>query len=133
MVQEIFINLWTRKTDLAEIITIESYLIICAKNKIMDHYRKVHGSKETLVEPCGLCKETGFDEDSLAHNEAIEGFLKEDLELVVDQLPCQCQKVYRLSREENMTTNEIAAVLGISQKTVKNHITKALAHIKSRL
>ena len=132
MVQEIFINLWTRKTDLPEIASIESYLIICTKNKIMDHYRKVRRPKQSVVEPCGLCEENGFDGSSVVHNEASEKFLKKDLELVVDQLPHQCQKVYRLSREQNMTTNEIAVLLGISQKTVKNHITKALAHIKSR-
>ena len=133
MVQEIFINLWKRKADLPGIESIEGYLVICAKNRIMDHYRKVYGPKEVVAAPSKLCEEQGFDGSSIVHNEAVEAFLRKDLELVVDQLPSQCQKVYRLSREENMTNNEIAVLLGISQKTVKNHITKALAHIKSRL
>ncbi len=44
----------------------------------------------------------------------------------IDRLPDQCRKVFQMSRFEEMKQQEIADALGISIKTVKNHITHAL-------
>jgi RNA polymerase sigma-70 factor (ECF subfamily) len=52
--------------------------------------------------------------------------LKLRLYEAIDQLPEQCQKVFRMSRFEGLKQQEIADRLGISIKTVKNHITHAL-------
>ncbi|MDO5968236.1 sigma-70 family RNA polymerase sigma factor [Flavivirga aquimarina] len=133
MVQDIFVSLWKKGKDLKIDSSIEVYLVGAAKYKVLDYYRSQIKLKECHLGDCNLCDQAGFDEIVLEHNEALEGFLKEDLEVIVDRLPCQCQKVYRLSRENNLTTKEIATLLDISPKTVKNHITKALSYIRPHL
>src|SRR5262249_41089538 len=55
-----------------------------------------------------------------------EDELKVRLYEAIDQLPEQCQRVFKMSRFEELKQREIADKLGISIKTVKNHITHAL-------
>lgn len=133
IVQDVFIGLWKRGGELEVSFSIKSYLIKSAKTGIIKYYRTKTKNREDVLTACNLCEEKEFSIDVIEHNEAITTFLKEDLQLVVNQLPCQCQKIYRLSREGQLNTNEIAAALNISPKTVKNHITKALLHIRKHI
>ena len=48
-------------------------------------------------------------------------------------LPDKCKEVFNLSRTENLTNQEVAAQLNISEKTVEGHITNALKRIKAFL
>lgn len=133
IVHDVFISLWKHKEHFVVTKGTENYLIKSAKSKIVDYYRKNNKSKYKRVSDCNLCEEQNFDSNTFTHNLAVHKFLEDDLKLVVNQLPCKCQEVYRLSREEHLTTNEIALRLNISQKTVKNHLTKALSFIKKQL
>ena len=108
-------------------------MIKSARTKIVDFYRKKGNTQTITLTECNLCEENGFDFRTVEHNLAVHRFLEQDLQLVVDQLPCRCQEVYLLSREEHLTIKEIAVRLGISQKTVKNHLTKALSFINKHL
>lgn len=133
IVQDVFIGLWKRGGELEVSLSIKSYLIKSAKTGVIKHYRTKTKNREDVVTACNLCEEKEFTIDVLEHNEAISTFLEEDLQLVVNQLPCQCQKVYRLSRENQLNSNEIAVALSISPKTVKNHLTKALSFIRKQI
>lgn len=132
IVHDTFMAIWKSKGTFDTFSSIEVYLIKTTKNKIIDHHRKQRfGQSEARA--CALCEEDNFTANAIEHNMAVEKMLKEDLEVIVNQLPCRCQEVYRLSRQEHLTTKEIAARLGISQKTVKNHLTKALSRITAHL
>lgn len=52
---------------------------------------------------------------------------------VVESLPDKCQMVFKLSRNEQLSHKEIAEQLGISTKTVENHITNALKVLRDSL
>lgn len=67
-------------------------------------------------------------QDSLAARE-----VEQVLKLVVEALPPQQKAVYKLSREEGKSHDEIADLLKISPNTVKNHIVQALATIRTHL
>jgi RNA polymerase sigma-70 factor (ECF subfamily) len=51
----------------------------------------------------------------------------------VKQLPPQQKKVYRLSREEGLNTEQIAEALKIAPSTVKNTLVRALKFIRDYL
>ena len=59
--------------------------------------------------------------------------LVEQINSVIDSLPDKCRKVYKLSREEQLSHKEISQKLNISTKTVENHITKALKTLRVSL
>lgn len=48
----------------------------------------------------------------------------------LDALPARCREVFILHRHENLTYREIAASLGISQKTVEKHISRAISQLQ---
>ena len=62
------------------------------------------------------------------HNE-----LQSQIQVAIESLPEQCRLVFKLSRFEELKYSEIAEQLGISVKTVENHMGKALKIMRERL
>ena len=52
------------------------------------------------------------------------------IELAVDKMPPQRQRIFRMSRIDGIPQPEIARQLGISLKTVEYHIHEALAELR---
>ena len=55
------------------------------------------------------------------------------IDSILMKLPPRCREVFEMSRFRNMENKEIADALGISVKTVKNHMTHALAEFRKGL
>lgn len=51
----------------------------------------------------------------------------------ITTLPPQQQKVFLLSREQNLSNKEIAEELGISVKAVEANITRAIKYLKGKV
>jgi len=51
----------------------------------------------------------------------------------IEELPEQCQQVFKLSRFNNLSHNEISAQLSISPKTIETHISKALKYLRKSI
>ena len=63
----------------------------------------------------------------------LEKELLNALEEVIQLLPDQCQLVFRMAREENMSYQEISDRLGIHVSTVKSHMIKAIADVRNHI
>jgi RNA polymerase sigma-70 factor (ECF subfamily) len=59
--------------------------------------------------------------------------VNEALEQLVQKLPKKQQLVFRMSRFEGLSHQEIAQQLSISTNTVKNHLVSSLKFIKEEL
>lgn len=128
MVQEIFKSLWERRSAL-EIEKIEHYLIRSAKFKAFEYIRnKVNRQKHNEFHVMDCSVSSNCTEEQVLFND-----LKDKVDVLVDTLPCQCKRVYKLSREQGMTNKEIAELLSISERAVEYHITKAMTKLKTGL
>ncbi|XHR94279.1 RNA polymerase sigma-70 factor [Mucilaginibacter sp. UC70_90] len=129
IVQDIFINLWDRRTGLELRHSIASYLAIAIKYRVINrmdyHYRKRNREAAS-----GL---TVSYTASSPEEIMLEKELMQRIELAVLQLPEKCRIVYRMSREEGKTNKQIAETLAVSEKTVEGHITNALKGIRGNL
>ena len=132
MVQDIFISLWRRWDELEIESSLDGYLIKAAKLKVIDYYREKYIHRHQVVETKGLSQDDRAVLQ-ITENEVEDKILTQYANNVIEKLPNQCQTVFRLSRHQQKTTREIAIELGISQKTVKNHLTKALSHMRLHL
>lgn len=129
LVQDSFINLYQHKASITPNTSIKAYLYVILKNKITDFYRQevVHQRYADYI----ASRTSEQTESPLAWVETreLENILKE----AINNLPPQCQRVFRLSREEYLTDKEIAEEMGISVKTVEQHKGKALRLLRGAL
>ncbi|WP_439581322.1 RNA polymerase sigma-70 factor [Dyadobacter bucti] len=126
MVQEIFCSLWERRHSIEIVGPFENYLYRCAKFQYYNYCRR-RATDERVLAQVGLRQNSN---DLSTEREIEFNDITKSIDNLVEQLPAQCQKVYKLSRQEGLRTSEIASALLISEKTVKNHLTKALGFLR---
>lgn len=128
MVQEIFKSLWERRNDL-KLNAIENYLVRSAKYKAFEYIRnKVNREKHLEIKLQQTPVYCNCTEERVLFNN-----LSEKVSGLVEALPNQCKRVFKMSREEGLTNKEIAALLLITERAVEHHITRALKTLKSNL
>ncbi|KIA96510.1 RNA polymerase [Pedobacter kyungheensis] len=128
IVQSIFVSLWQRKTELQVTGSLNAYLAVCIKYrviKLLDKKRNEQKYRDSLDSRMLTDAST---EDWLSFLE-----LKDKLAELVAVLPDKCQLVYKMSRERGMPQKEIATTLNIAEKTVEAHLGKALKTLKAGL
>lgn len=128
MVQETFLRIWTNRYALDRIEDPGSYLFIAAKNRSLNHIRRTILEREF---------QASLREDSLADNATEEQLLFNEsrrlIQAAVARLSPQQQQVYQLAREEGLTREEVASLMGIAPNTVKNHLAAAVRSIRDYL
>ncbi|WP_233900208.1 sigma-70 family RNA polymerase sigma factor [Tenacibaculum piscium] len=126
LLQETFIKLW-ENIDSMKINhrSIESFLIITLKNKMVDHFRKENVKKKHL----NLYVLNKDIEEEINN----EWDLLKTIEEVYTLLPQKTIEIFKLSRDKGHTYAEIASIKNISIKTVEAHISKALQVFRKEL
>jgi len=128
IVQDVMLELWKRRATLSFDVSLRAYLFQATRNRVLNHFRheKVErvgqsfAAVETQVEP---------RPHALLTEEEIDVALRE----AVTTLPDRCREVFELSRVQGLRYAEIAAVMGISVKTVEAQMGKALRMLRERL
>lgn len=129
IVQDIFCNLWRKRSSLVLKSSLKAYFSVAVKYEIIN--RSVRKKRERL-----LVEQFSHDNkdvdlstlQTLSFNE-----LEKQLYDSIALLPERCQLVFKLRFENECSQKEIAAELGISEKTVEAHLTKARKHIRTSL
>lgn len=128
-VQEVFVKLWNNRQQLPGVRKFDSYLFIIARNEIISTLRK-----KVVHTPFDQYLSNELTEEALLPDQQLN--FKEFQTLIDDaigKLPSQQQRVYRMSRQEGMSQEQIAHELDISISTIKGHMTKALQSIRTQL
>lgn len=129
IVQATFVNLWEKREMIRSDISFRSYLFRAAYNTALNYIKH-----QKVVARHVASKQDRISEvrrNFVSHQPDFE--LQKRIENAVDSLPPQCQRVFRLSREEGLKYHEIADELGISKKTVEVHMGKALKILRDNL
>lgn len=129
LVQNIFISIWERREELSIQGAAENYLFRAAKLKVAEYFRN-KAIRRTNLEKATVNQATSKNniEDFIYFNE-----LKNRVKEIVSKLPPQCKLVYTLSREGGLKNSEIANQMSLAEKTVENHLTRALNTLRSKL
>lgn len=129
LVQNVMLKLWEKKVSLHITTSLKNYLFRACHNEFLMHLRQQKKEYSVLDT---LKWEAMFE----IYNDKEENQLDKDwlkLEKAIERLPKKCKEVFKLSRLEQKKHKEIAAILGISTKTVEIHITKALRFLKTNV
>ncbi|MBV6645583.1 MAG: RNA polymerase sigma-70 factor [Cyclobacteriaceae bacterium] len=127
IVNDVFNKLWTRRSEINLTGSPKSYLFVSVRNQSLDYLRKY--KKEQFNEDID---EVGFSlsNDQDPHDIATFNELYDKIQEGIGQLPPQCQRIFKMSREEGLKYKEIAAELGISIKTVETQMGRALKTLR---
>lgn len=117
-----FIKLWDRKDDFDTKKNVKAFLFITCRNaslNFLKHLERRNLRQEEYVKHLS-------DIDEFVLNQVVESEFLNALNQEIEQLPEQCRKVFSMIYFEGKKTEEIAYIMDISVKTVRNHKSRAI-------
>lgn len=120
--QDIFVKIWTYRETLPDIRSFNTYIYRMTRNAALNHIRggrqKINLSDISILDDKDIESEYQTKEKELL------------IRLTVEHMPPQRQRIFKMSREQGLSNDDIALKLGISKKTVENNITLALRELR---
>ena len=129
LVQSVFISIWEHRNYLDEKQSIKSYLYRSAVNYIYNYLKK-KAVRERFIE-----RELIKDEvqSYSTYDQLFFRDLERSINEIVEILPDQQKQIFKLSRFEGLSHEEIAGKMDLSVRTVENQIYRALKFIRNKL
>ncbi|GAB3030243.1 RNA polymerase sigma factor [Spirosoma pulveris] len=128
MAQELFLRLWQKRRTLL-INNVGAYLTTSLKHLIVDHVRaQLQGEKYASH----FVYTPPTDTLNTLHSVQFSQ-LTESLHQALEQLPDKTREVFVLNRFEQLTTREISARLGLSEKAIEYHLSRSVAFLRANL
>ncbi|MBX6333646.1 MAG: RNA polymerase sigma-70 factor [Gemmatimonadaceae bacterium] len=130
IVQDLFCWLWEHRAEWNVTRSVRTYLFQAAHNRALNRLKRRRMIERYQERAAREVPEHATDDaaDATAARE-----LADALGRAVAELPDRCREVFTLNRWHNMSYAQIAAALGISAKTVENHMGRALTILRKRL
>ena len=134
LTQNTFIKIWEYRSSLSTQYNLETQLFRKAKLIYIDWLRlQATMRKRKLAEESYAADKLLSEGKDFSQVPVNSATLPEKLEKAIGHLPPMRQKVLRLSHIQGYAYKEIARELNISEKTVDNHIHKALKQLRQIL
>lgn len=127
--QEAFLYVWKERDKMIGVNNFRTYMISVARNMIFRRLSRIKLEEaykrylEGRVNP--------YRHSTQEHVDSRETY--ERIQLAVNLLPPRQQQAYRLSREQGLSHDEIAAQMGVNKLVVKDYIVRALAFLRQYL
>lgn len=127
-VQNVFINLWEKRSEMEINVSVKSYLYKAVRNASLNRLKHAKVRQLYVMEQESLAISSPPAVETSLHKE-----LDQQIMQAIASLPEQCRVIFKLSRFEEMKYSEIAETLGLSVKTVENQMGKALKILREKL
>ncbi len=127
IVQDVFLKIWLRRTDLNDIQNFSAYLFIITRNDVYRVLKRIARSFKVSI----------FTEEnySLAVNTTADTVIEKEYNLLlknaIERLPNQQKQVYKLIKDEGMKRVEVANLLKLQPGTVKFHMSQAMKNVRA--
>ena len=119
---DLFLKIWQNRSTMAGVTAFGSYLFRMARNAVYDRF-------DSRTVRTNFARQTNLlPEYELPDVDNRDLLLL--IQLAVEKMPGQRQRIFRMSREEGIANDEIAQRLGISTRTVENQISRALSELR---
>ncbi len=127
IVQEVFLKLWVKRTELSDVTNPDAYLNRITRNMVIDQMRKKILTVSTVDTDMGT-RESVVSVPDIESKE-IATYIR----MAIDRLSPQQREVYLLAKEEGLSLREVAERLSISYNTSREYMSLALRSIRSFL
>lgn len=127
IVQSAFVKFWENRAKISDDHSIEVQLFQIAKMLLIDEYRRGN-TKDKYIQWVSGSHTSHIDNDPFVAKDTLRNVIA-----AMEKLPPVRKKVFKLSRIDNYTYKQISSTLGLSTKTVENHISKAIKQLRTAL
>ncbi|MGL5690544.1 MAG: RNA polymerase sigma-70 factor [Bacteroidales bacterium] len=137
IIQNLFMILWQRRSELHEVENQEAYIFTIARNLCVDFLRKKLRQAQHLQEDPS---DSMFDErmnllalEDFQMNNMDFSVLQKQVTQILSELPAETRETFLLSRQKGLRYRDIASLQSISIKTVEKRISNALCSLRAGL
>ena len=129
MVQDVFLDLWNRRSTLEITSSLEAYLAVSMKYKVINAQAKLkHASDYENYTLHHQPLQDNATQDWLNFQE-----LQHQLSKLVSSLPEKCRITYQMSRELGLSQKEIAHRMHVSEKAVEANLSRAVKSLRKAI
>ena len=128
VVQDVFVRVLQHQRQLHGIVDVRPWLVRIAWNLALDRRRRVRPEQMDEIFAEGLVSPNLPADQALAETRRIRQVLG-----AMERLPKHERQALLLSAMEELTTAEIAAVIGKSESSVRSLLFRARTHLRERL
>lgn len=129
ILQEVFVKIWLNRNKIGNADTFNAWIFTITKNEVLNLIR-AKLRDQTFKDELFL---RSVAEEYQTQNPVEFDEIKAGIDQIVTSLPEKRQQVFTLSRNEGLSNKEIALQLNISEKTIEDHITHSIKHIKNSM
>ena len=122
-------KLWVKREDLEKVNDITGFAMNSVKFRIYDHFDKIAVEEKYAQKTIQVSVNSVEDTLQQIEYEETERIIKNE----IDNLPTTTGKIFRLSRFQQLTNEEIAKTMKLSVKSVEYHITQSLKQLRLRI
>lgn len=131
LTQSVFLKIWELNGRWNPQGSVKSYLYAALKNQCLNYIKHNEIVKEWQYEESLVSKHAHINMDWEESSRAIK--LEKAISQALGKMPKKRREVFEFSRNEGLTYGEISELLGITEKTVENHMGNALQFLKEEL
>lgn len=127
IVQDVFVKIWTIRTQLPLVENLDGFIFTIARNFTFNALKRLLKERERTgawparEELSPLSPEMAVDAREFMQL----------LQQAIDKLPPQQKQVYLLIKDEELTKAQVAEKMGISPNTVKSHFDAAVRAVRA--
>jgi RNA polymerase sigma-70 factor (ECF subfamily) len=122
VVSDVFLNIWLKKEKIQIKINLKTYLYTAVRNQSLNYVKKNKIYLEEIETVVKENKISDLDADkSITYEE-----LKNEIDILLQQLPEKRQVIFKMNRIDGLSYKEIAEILSISIHTVQNQMVAAV-------
>lgn len=129
MLQDIFLKIWERKSELCKIKSFNSYLYSIAKNRLINFYEHNKVKQKAIHY---IARHTDIIGNNADENYIYAQYQK-IIQNAINAMPPKRRRVFEMSVYEELSQDKIAAELNISKSMVKKQLYAAMRYVKEYL
>ena len=130
IVNDVFLKFWQNRGRIDQIDNVSVYLYVAVKNTAANYLRRVKG-RSTVDLEMQVVHHFYLSPDP--EQLLVTGELKKKIEQAIEELPPRCKLIFKLVKEDGLSSAEVASILDISYKTVTTQLTIALRKLEELL
>ncbi|CAL1517946.1 RNA polymerase sigma-70 factor [Chitinophaga sp. MM2321] len=130
IVSDVFVKLWNRRSELDKVNNLQVYLFVAVKNHSLNYLEQYSHLRIVPLHESGMANlRNSVDlERDLEWKE-----MRFKMDQIVESLPEQCRRIFKLIKEDGFKYKEVAQILNISPRTVETQLFRAMRRLNDGL